>query len=213
MRPGDEQAARDAFTTTDAGVAALDEQLAALAVRLAEQRHDARQREHERMQALQRALADVEHARAAYALAEVRSPIAGRLASVLVVPGARVQPGVPLARVVPEGAAPAIVAFVPTREAHLVFVGMNAEVAVDTARAAGASPARVIRVPDGDETRLELAPSTGNAEAFAPVELALLDEANPGVAEALARSGERIQVHLHTGDRRWRAKLETWWRG
>jgi pyruvate/2-oxoglutarate dehydrogenase complex dihydrolipoamide acyltransferase (E2) component len=164
--------------------------------------------------ALQRALAAVEHARVAYTLTEVRSPIAGRVVSMLVVPGTRVQPGKPLARVVPEGTAPAILAFVPTREAHRVFVGMAADVAVGTAHAAGASPARVTRMPDSDDPSLALpASSAGAAEAFAPVELALLDDSDPGFAAAGARSGERIQVHLHAGDRRWRAKLETWWRG
>jgi multidrug resistance efflux pump len=99
-----EQAARDAVQAADASVAALDERLAALAVSLAERRHDNQRRELERTQALERALAAVEEARSWQALTEVRSPIAGRVESVLVAVGAHVQPGTPLAEVAPAGA-------------------------------------------------------------------------------------------------------------
>jgi multidrug resistance efflux pump len=213
-RPADERAARDAISVADSAVATLDEQLGALALRLAERHHDGQHRERERTRELQRALAAVEEARAARVLSEVRSPIAGRIQAVLVVPGARVLPGMPVAQVVPAGATSQVVAFVPARDAHLVHVGMAADVAVDAAHAAGAARARVIHVSDGSGGILaQAAARAGANELCASVELALLDEANPDSAAAGARSGERLQVRLHGAEPRWRSTLETWWQG
>lgn len=208
------EAARDGVHAAEAGIAALDERLAALAVNLAERRHDAQLRELERERALERARAAVEEARASLALAEVRSPVAGRVASVLVTPGERARPGVPLAEVVPAGALRSLVAFVPSRDAQRVHAGMAAHVALEAAHAFGGAPARVTRMlpSDGHET---LAPLSRDAHAtpFVAVELALLDAASSDALAASLPSGARVRVHLHAERPGWQRRLRSLWRG
>ena len=89
----DELSGEESVQAAAESIALVGSQLAELNLSRADRRREWKQRELERKSSLSRAVAAVEEAKSLLALTEVRSPAAGRVESLLVTPGAVVQPG------------------------------------------------------------------------------------------------------------------------
>jgi multidrug resistance efflux pump len=201
INPRPELDARAALEAAETSVAALGTRLAELDATLAEHEQNRKRRELERSLALAHARAAVDEAVALHALAEVRSPIAGRVESV-VSPGAPVRAGEVLAQIAPSEEPHRVIAFVPASKARFVHVGMDADVTPGSPRnEAARARARVSRVPAGAADVGTLALGDRIAGSSVPVELLLLDE-TPQATTTLTRSGEKLLVHLHAGRQR-----------
>jgi HlyD family secretion protein len=165
-------------------------------------------------QVAERALArEIEWARAQTAVleletlsarAQVRSPAAGRVESLLAKSGDVVQPGQLLAQIVPQGAPRSIVAFLPARETAFVAVGTSARVELESLPVSefGMARATVKRISADIADPQELAATFGQASPAPSVRVELeVDSASEKMAPHL-RSGERVIVRLHRRERR-----------
>jgi multidrug resistance efflux pump len=182
-----------------AGIADIDMQLAETATRL-EDRALSRRTE------LARAVAAVTEARSLIERADIRSPAAGRLESLLVSPGSVVEAGQQLAQVVPNGALRSIVAFLPSRETTFVQAGTLARVEVESLPVSefGQAQAKVTRVSTDIAKPQEMVNQFGEAApgSFVRVELELAPETEQAKMAPHLRSGERVLVRLHRRERR-----------
>ena len=187
-------------------IALVGSQLAELNLSLADRKREWKQRELERNAALSRAIAAVDEAKSLLALTEVRSPASGRVESLLVTPGAVVQPGRVIAQIVPKDAPRSIVAFLPSREMAFVSVGSQANVEVESlpVNEFGMARARVKRISADIAKPEEMATAFGEAMAgsFVRVELELVEDANQAKMAPHLRSGERVLVRLHRREQR-----------
>jgi multidrug resistance efflux pump len=197
----DELSGEESVQAAAESIALVGSQLAELNLSLADRRREWKQRELERKAALSRALAAVEEARSLLALTEVRSPAAGRVESLLITPGAVVQPGRVIAQIVPKDAPRSIVAFLPSREISFVNVGSEANVEIESlpVNEFGMAKARVVRISADIAKAEEMAAAFGEAMAgsYVRVELELLDDAHHAKMAPHLRSGERVLVRLH----------------
>jgi len=175
-----------------------------LDMQLAEVRNQVAERALAREIALSRAQAAVLEVETLIARAEVRSPAAGRVESLLAKPGAVVQAGQLLAQIVPPGAPRSIVAFLPARETAFVAVGTSARVELESLPVSefGMAKGTVQRISADIADPQELAAAFGQATAgtFVRVELEV-ESASEKMAPHL-RSGERVVVRLHRRERR-----------
>lgn len=202
----DTVAAQDLLGQAAEEVASLAADVADLDVQLAQAENSWDARELQRTASLAQAQASVDEARSLLDLAVIRSPSAGRVESLLVTPGAVVQPGSVLAQVVPSGAPRSIVAFLPTRETAFVSVGNPAKVEVESLAVAefGMADATVSRVSADVAQPEELATVLGEnvPGSFVRVELDLVDTDGLRTMAPHLRSGERLLVRLHQRERR-----------
>ena len=193
--------------------ALLDSQLIDLDLAMADRLREWEARELGRRSTLNRAQAAVEDARSALQAMEIRSPVTGRVESLLPKPGDPVQAGARVAEVVPGNRARRIVSFVPSREATEVGVESTANVEVESLpmNEFGMAQARVERVASdvarADEMLVVLGHVLPGSHVRVELELSA-DAAHQPIAPYL-RSGERVRVHLHTRERRiWNVLLE-----
>jgi multidrug resistance efflux pump len=173
---------------------------------LADRKREWKQRSLERSASLSRAVAAVDEAKSLLALTEVRSPAAGRVESLLVTPGAVVQPGRVIAQIVPKAAPRSIVAFLPSREMAFVSVGSQANVEIESlpVNEFGMARARVRRISADIAKPEEIQTAFGEVlpGSFVRVELDLIDDASQAKMAPHLRSGERVLVRLHRREQR-----------
>jgi multidrug resistance efflux pump len=197
----DELSGEESVQAAAEQIALVGSQLAELNLSLADRRREWKQRELERKAALSRAVAAVDEAKSLLALTEVRSPAAGRVESLLVTPGAVVQPGRVIAQIVPKDAPRSIVAFLPSREVSFVSVGSQANVEIESlpVNEFGMAKAQVKRISADIAKAEEMAAAFGEAMpgSYVRVELELLDDAQQQKMAPHLRSGERVLVRLH----------------
>ncbi len=191
------QEALDAGHSLKASLADLDVQLAEMRNRLAE-------RALARDIALSRAQAAILEVETLLAHAEVRSPAAGRVESLLVKPGAVVQAGQLIAQVVPPGAPRSIVAFLPASETAFIAVGTSARVELESLPVSefGTVAATVQRISADIADPQEQAAAFGEATPGATVRVELEIESASDEVTPHLRSGERVAVRLHRRERR-----------
>jgi multidrug resistance efflux pump len=202
----DELSGEESMQAAAEQIALVGSQLAELNLSLADRRRESKQRELERKSSLSRALAAVEEAKSLLALTEVRSPAAGRVESLLVTPGAVVQPGRVIAQIVPPDAPRSIVAFLPSREVSFVSVGSQANVEIESlpVNEFGMARAVVKRISADIAKAEETAAAFGEAlpGSCVRVELEMLEDANQEKMAPHLRSGERVLVRLHRRQQR-----------
>jgi multidrug resistance efflux pump len=197
----DELSGEESVQAAAEQIALVGSQLAELNLSLADRRREWKQRELDRKSSLSRAVAAVEEAKSLLALTEVRSPAAGRVESLLVTPGAVVQPGRVIAQIVPNDAPRSIVAFLPSREVSFVSVGSQANVEIESlpVNEFGMAKAQVKRISTDIAKPEEMASAFGEVTpgSYVRVELDLLDDENHQKMAPHLRSGERVLVRLH----------------
>ena len=216
-RPDDARAAGDAIQGAAAQVALLDYQLVELELMQADRMRDGQTRERERRTLLSRLTAEVDAARSRLASAVIRAPASGRVESLHAPVGEVVAPGEVIARVVPQHAPRAVVAYLPLRQAAFIRVGTEASVELDSLPGdeLGVARARVARVSSDVAPQAEVR-STGGREpsgAHVRVELELVDDAEREALASRLRSGERVRVCWHRRGRALGVALElarTW---
>jgi HlyD family secretion protein len=182
----------------------LSSNLADIDVQLAEVRNQLAERALTRQIALARAQAAMLEVETMISHAEVRSPAAGRVESLLAKPGEVVQPGQLLAQIVPQGAPRSIVAFLPARETAFIAVGTSARVEIESLPVSefGMANATVRRISADIADPQEQAAAFGQATPGASVRVELeIDSASEKMTPHL-RSGERVTVRLHRRERR-----------
>jgi membrane fusion protein len=199
-----EMASREALhEAVDAGQL-LSSTLADIDVQLADVRNQLAERALAREIALARAQTAMLEVETLIAHAEVRSPAAGRVESLLAKPGEVVQAGQLLAQIVPQGAPRSIVAFLPARETAFVGVGTSARVELESLPVSefGMAQATVQRISADIADPQEQAAAFGQATPGATVRVELeIDSASDKMTPHL-RSGERVIVRLHRRQRR-----------
>jgi len=202
----DELSGEESVQAAAESIALVGSQLAELNLSLADRRREWKQRSLERSAALSRAVAAVEEAKSLLALTEVRSPAAGRVESLLVTPGAVVQPGRVIAQIVPKAAPRSIVAFLPSREMAFVSVGSQANVEIESlpVNEFGMARSRVRRISADIAKPEEIQAAFGEVlpGSFVRVELDLIEDANQAKMAPHLRSGERVLVRLHRREQR-----------
>jgi membrane fusion protein len=182
----------------------LSSNLAEIEVQLADVRNQLAERALAREIALTRAQTAMLEVETLIANAEVRSPAAGRVESLLAKPGEVVQAGQLLAQIVPQGAPRSIVAFLPARETAFVAAGTLARVELESLPVSefGMAQATVRRISADIADPQEQAAAFGQATPGATVRVELeIDSASDKMAPHL-RSGERVVVRLHRRQRR-----------
>jgi len=187
----------------DAGQA-LSSSIADIDVQLAEVHNQLAEHELAREVALAHARAAVLEVETLITHAEVRSPAAGRVESLLAKPGEVVQAGQLLAQIVPQGAPRSIVAFLPARETAFIAVGTAARVELESLPVSefGMAQASVRRISTDIADPQEQTAAFGQATPGATVRVELeIESAGDKMAPHL-RSGERVIVRLHRRERR-----------
>jgi multidrug efflux pump subunit AcrA (membrane-fusion protein) len=182
----------------------LRSNLADIDVQLADVRNQLAERALARDIALARAQAALLEVETLIAHAEVRSPAAGRIESLLAKPGAVVQAGQLIAQIVPAGAPRSIVAFLPASETAFIAVGTSARVELESLPVSefGMAQATVRRISADIADPQEQAAAFGQATPGATVRVELeIDSASDKMTPHL-RSGERVIVRLHRRERR-----------
>ena len=182
----------------------LKSSLADLDVQLAEMRNQLAERALARELALSRAQAAMLEVETLIARAEVRSPAAGRVESLLTKPGQVVQAGQLIAQIVPPGAPRSIVAFLPASETAFIAPGTSARVELESLPVSefGMAQATVRRISADIADPQEQAAALGQATPGATVRVELeIDSASEKMTPHL-RSGERVTVRLHRRERR-----------
>jgi multidrug resistance efflux pump len=202
----DELSGEEQVQAAAESIAMVGSQMAELSLALADRQREWKQRELDRRAALARANAAVDEARSLLAMAEVRAPAAGRVESLLVQPGAVVQPSQVLAQIVPSDAPRLIVAFLPSREMSFVSVGSEANVEVESlpVNEFGMARAQVSRISSDVAKPEEIEKAFGEVlpGSYVRVELALLDGGGQEKMAPHLRSGERVLVRLHRRQQR-----------
>ncbi len=202
----DELSGEEQVQAAAESIALVGSQLAELNLALADREREWKQRELDRRAALARATAAVDEAKSLLAMAEIRSPAAGRVESLLVHPGAVVQPGEVLAQIVPGDAPRMIVAFLPSREMSFVSVGSDANVEVESlpVNEFGMARAKVSRISSDIAKPEEIEKAFGEVlpGSYVRVELALLEDGGQEKMAPHLRSGERVLVRLHRRQQR-----------
>jgi multidrug efflux pump subunit AcrA (membrane-fusion protein) len=182
----------------------LRSNLADIDVQLADMRNQLAERALARDIALARAQAALLEVETLIAHAEVRSPAAGRVESLLAKPGAVVMAGQLLAQIVPPGAPRAIVAFLPASETAFIAAGTSARVELESLPVSefGMAKATVRRISADIADAQEQAAAFGQATPGATVRVELeIESASEKITPHL-RSGERVVVRLHRRERR-----------
>lgn len=182
----------------------LRSNLADIDVQLADARNQMAERALARDIALARAQAALLEVETLIAHAEVRSPAAGRVESLLVKSGAVVQAGQLVAQIVPPDAPRSIVAFLPASETAFIAAGTSARVELESLPVSefGMAQATVRRISSDIADPQEQAAALGQATPGATVRVELeIDSASEQMTPHL-RSGERVTVRLHRRERR-----------
>jgi HlyD family secretion protein len=199
-------AAKEALQDATEQVSSLSNELGLLDLESADRARQAQERQSARKNQLGRAEAGVAEARTLLAATEIRAPAAGRVESLLVVPGAVLAAGGVLGHIVPSGSPRTITAFVASREIAFVQAGAPASVEVQSLPVSefGLARARVTRVSTDVATAVEVQSALGEAFAgsFVRVELELVASIETSKMEPLLRSGERVKIRLHRRERR-----------
>lgn len=197
--------AKAALQATTEGKLSIDTELSALEMQQSEREHSDRQQRRRRKLKLVSAEASVRDAERMLSLSVVRAPVAGWVEAFSVVPGAVVQPGTAVARLIPQASPTTIVAFVPASQSAHVREGTDGTVRFDSlADELGELGARIVRVsrevasPAGVEALLGASP----AVPMVRVELELLDEPGYYRLQPLLRSGSPVVVSMDTVERR-----------
>jgi multidrug resistance efflux pump len=202
----DELSGEESVQAAAESIALVGSQLAELNLSLADRQREWKQRGLERNASLSRAIAAVDEAKSLLALTEVRSPASGRVESLLVAPGAVVQPGRVIAQIVPKAAPRSIVAFLPSREMAFVSVGSQANVEIESlpVNEFGMARSRVRRISADIAKPEEIQAAFGEVlpGSFVRVELDLVEDANQAKMAPHLRSGERVLVRLHRREQR-----------
>ena len=200
--------AREAVAAAQERLFALQQEIADVRIRIAEREYDFARGNLALSLELRAAELESLEAKTLTNLGQVRAPDTGRIESVLVKEGQVVVAGELLARIVREGEAPAVVAFVEDDDAAFVREGIEAALEFSSLPEAefGKATARVTRVGSGAAASAEIAKVTAHGfppgQALVRVELQIADDAAWKKLRAHVRPGSGVTVRLETRKRR-----------
>lgn len=206
MMAGELSSAQAAVLATSEARLGILGELSQLELELSDRESELGARSRSRRSRLLQAEAKVREAEDALLVTTLRAPSAGWVEALFVSPGSAVQPGQPLARMVPRSAPRSVAALVPAEDAAHIAPGDEASVEL-LPQSGSESPELAARVshvsrevtrPD----RVQLLLGALSPKSWVELELELIDAPKLGGTRTAPRSGTRALVTLRAPERR-----------